>query len=385
MNIIFNFSLAVSLLVTLMYSEEAQGRGLKSEKKNETKEPKSKSKSKKQKKAETKNENEPCMKVILTGTMGGPLIFNGLAGPGTLVTYGTEGNDCSDLKMQVDFGRGTTLRLSELGIVPNDIDAAFITHMHSDHTDDLSIFMQYRWHFFGQPIDVVCSEDVAVFDRTMSCTQLVANIDAAFKASGEISQRLAENGLRNPGGPSALGNVSTFPVTEDPETVWESPDGAVQVEAIRVNHVGGSCAFRFNTPAGSVTISGMAANDSLDMETRPHSTSDNVEKIANGSNLLVHSVAHPVLSPTGGSGFPPQLYARQSNAPDIGSLAERAGVPNVMLYHLIPALNNPVHSIWEVPGGPLNVKDYKESVFSGGYSGNVYVGGDLLTIKLPMK
>mmetsp|Transcript_46029 Transcript_46029/g.89921 ORF Transcript_46029/g.89921 Transcript_46029/m.89921 type:complete len:384 (+) Transcript_46029:127-1278(+) len=383
MNIVFNFSLAVSLLVTLVFSEEAEAHVLKSKKSDKTKV--QKIKHKKLKKANTKNENEPCMKVILTGTIGGPLLFNGLAGPGTLVTYGTEGNDCSDLKMQVDFGRGTTLRLSELGIVPNDIDAAFITHMHSDHTDDLSNFMQYRWHFLGQPIDVVCSEDVAVFDRTMSCTQLVSNIDAAFKASGEIDQRLAENSNRNPGGPSALGNVSAFPLTEDPEIVWESPDGAVQVEAIRVNHIGGSCAFRFNTPAGNVTISGMAANDSLDMETRPHSTSDNVEKIANGSNLLVHSVVHPILGPTGGSGFPPPLYARQSNAPDIGSLAERAGVPNVMLYHLLPALNNPLHAIWEVPGGALKKEDYKDSIFSGGYSGNVYVGGDLLTIKLPME
>lgn len=378
---IFHFSLAVLLLVALVHSGEAKGRVLKSKKAKKSKKSK---KGKKSKKSKKKNENDPCMKVILTGTMGGPLIFNGLAGPGTLVTYGTEGNGCSDLKMQVDFGRGTTLRLSELGIAPNDIDAAFITHMHSDHTDDLSIFMQYRWHFLGQPLDVVCTDDVTVLDRTMSCTQLVANIDASFKASGEIAQRLAENGNRNPGGPSSLGNVLPFPVSEDPEIVWESSDGAVQVEAIRVNHIGGSCSYRFNTPAGDVTISGMAANDSLDVGTRPHSTSDNVEKIAHGSDLLVHSVVHPVMGPEGGSGFPPPLYARQSSAPDIGSLAERAGVPNVMLYHFIPALGNPVHSIWPLPGGALSEKDYTESVISGGYSGNVYAGGDLLTIKLPM-
>ena len=59
-----------------------------------------------------KDPQDPCMKVTLTGTMGGPGIFDGLAGPGTLVTFGTEGNGCSDVRLQFDIGRGTTLRLS---------------------------------------------------------------------------------------------------------------------------------------------------------------------------------------------------------------------------------------------------------------------------------
>ena len=336
-----------------------------------------------------KDPQDPCMKVTLTGTMGGPGIFDGLAGPGTLVTFGTEGNGCSDVRLQFDIGRGTTLRLSQLGLQPtDDIDAIFLTHIHSDHVDDLSNFMQYKWHFFGPPIDIVCSEDTIVAtiagSRTMSCTNLAANVDAAFKASGEIDQRLAENSNRNAGGPSALANVTTFALIEEAATVWETStdSGDITVEAIRVNHVGGSAAYRVNTPAGIVVISGDAASDES-VDTRPYSTSDNVAKIASGADLIVHAAVHPAMRPGDGSGFPPAFYVRQSTAPDIGAMAERAGVPNVMLNHLIPSIKNPVHVKWTVPGGPLSAKDYEDAVMSGGYTGKVHVGGDLTSIKLP--
>jgi ribonuclease Z len=75
----------------------------------------------------------PCLMVTLTGTQGGPSAFKGLAGPGTLVRYGDDAHDCSTLKLQFDTGRGTVMRLSELGISPEQLNAVFFTHMHNDH------------------------------------------------------------------------------------------------------------------------------------------------------------------------------------------------------------------------------------------------------------
>ena len=38
----------------------------------------------------------PCLIVTITGAGGGPPNFGGLAGPGTLVRYGDDSNDCND-------------------------------------------------------------------------------------------------------------------------------------------------------------------------------------------------------------------------------------------------------------------------------------------------
>src|SRR5262245_51413659 len=76
-----------------------------------------------------------CLIVTLTGTQGGPQSFNGLAGAGTLVRYGDDANDCAAVKLQFDAGRGTTMRLSQLGMGPEQLNAVFFTHMHNDHTE----------------------------------------------------------------------------------------------------------------------------------------------------------------------------------------------------------------------------------------------------------
>ena len=101
-----------------------------------------------------------CLQVTLTGTQGGPPAVNGLAGAGTLVQYGTVDNDCGDVLLQFDAGRGTTERLSQLGLSPNRLDAVFLTHIHSDHTEGLAGLLQLRWHFMGNSVDVVCGADV---------------------------------------------------------------------------------------------------------------------------------------------------------------------------------------------------------------------------------
>src|SRR5690349_1372615 len=77
----------------------------------------------------------PCLTMTLTGTQGGPSAFNGLAGAGTLVRYGDDADDCGAVKLQFDAGRGTTMRLSQLGVGPQQLNAVFFTHMHNDHTE----------------------------------------------------------------------------------------------------------------------------------------------------------------------------------------------------------------------------------------------------------
>ena len=324
-----------------------------------------------------------CLEVILTGTQGGPPAVNGLAGAGTLVRYGTVENQCSDVLMQFDAGRGTTERLSQLGVTPNDLDAVFLTHIHSDHTEGLIGLMQLRWHYLGESLDLVCSEDVEVGNQTLSCRAFSEQLAAPFIESGEIAQRIRENGSRHPDGPSGLINLQAIPPTgadDEAAVVWVSAN--VSVRAVTTAHIAGSLAFRVDTPAGSVVIGGDAGN-SRAAPPRAHSSSESVEALAEGADILVHSAIHPIFAPDSGSNFPELAYLRQSNVRDLGAMAERAGVRHLLLTHLIPALDSNSHGPFAIPGGPLTTNDFEETARNSGFQGEIHVGTDLMRVRLP--
>jgi len=325
----------------------------------------------------------PCLQVTLTGTQGGPPVFNGQAGAGTLVQYGDDENNCSAVNLQFDTGRGTTQRLSQAKTPVGKLQAIFLTHMHSDHTEGLADMMQLRWHFGsgGPKVDLVCSEDASSpAGHVLSCTKLATHIGDAFIQSGEMAQRLAENKKRLAGGPADLINTNAFKPTGEPTEVWSSGD--VTVSAVGSRHIPGHASYRVDTPAGSVVIGGDAGNDAP-KPPRDSSTSAQVETLAQGADIVVHSTIHPVMGPDHNSGFPPPIYFRQSTATDLGALAKRAEVKHLMLTHLIPPLGAKMQGPYPIPGGGLSEMDYKDAVAESGFSGNVVVGTDLVTLRLP--
>ena len=328
-------------------------------------------------------EAAPCLVVTLTGTQSGPSIFNGQAGAGTLVRYGDDSNDCGAIKLQFDTGRGTNMRLSQLNVTPVQLNAIFYTHMHGDHTEGLADIMMLRWYLKGPKIDIVCSADaVSPKGFTNSCRKYAMHIGDPFLESGEIAERRSEDSARLAGGPADLSNVITFEPKDEPQVVWSSGD--VRVSAIRSTHTAGHASYRIDTPAGSVVIGGDAGNDVL-APPRASSTSDQVEKLAKGADVIVHSAFHPVLGPDRGSGFPPASYYRQSLASDLGTMAKRAGAKYLMLTHLGPSLGAVIHNRWKVPGGPLTQADYRKTVEASGFTGITIVGTDLATLRLPAK
>jgi ribonuclease Z len=176
--------------------------------------------------------------------------------------------------------------------------------------------------------------------------------------------------------------VITFEPKNEPQVVWSSGD--VKVSAIRSTHIAGHASYRVDTPAGSVVIGGDAGNDVF-QPPRPTSTSEQVERLAKGADIVVHSTMHPVMAPDKGSGMPAPVFYRQSEVSDLGAMAKRAGVKHLMLTHLAPALGVVRHGPWQIPGGPLTEADYRKVVESSGFSGNIVVGTDLASIRLPAK
>jgi ribonuclease Z len=325
----------------------------------------------------------PCLVVTLTGTGPGPAAFNGLAGPGTLVRYGDDADGCSAVKLQFDAGRGTTMRLSQLRIFPAQLDAVFFTHMHNDHTEGFADLIQLRWMFNGKgpKLDVVCSADeVSTVGVTLSCSKFTAHVADAFIHSGEVPQRHSEIVSRTAGGPADLIDTRTFEPKDAPQTVWTR--GAVRVSAIRSTHIAGHVSYRVDTPAGSAVIGGDAGSDSV-APPRAFSTSDQVERLANGADIVVHSTIHPILGPDKGSGFFPHAFYRQSTASDLGAMAARAGARYLVLTHLIPAVGAEQQGPFKIPGGALTEADYGKAARDGGFTGTIIVGTDLASVRLP--
>lgn len=325
----------------------------------------------------------PCLIVTLTGTGPGPTAFNGLAGAGTLVRYGDQSNGCSETRLQFDAGRGTTMRLSQLKVFPAQLDAVFFTHMHNDHTDGFADLIQLRWMFNGEgpKLDVVCSDNaVSVVGVTLSCPQFTAHVADAFIQSGEVAQRHSEIAARTTGGPADLINTIVFTPRNERQVVWSKGD--IIVSAIQSTHIAGHASYRVDTPAGSVVIGGDAGSDTP-MPPRASSTSDQVEALAHGADIIVHSVIHPILAPDKGSGFFPHAYFRQSTASDLGALAQRAGARYLMLTHLIPAVGAERQGPFAIPGGALTKESYARAARDGGFTGHLVVGTDLASVQLP--
>ena len=327
----------------------------------------------------------PCLRVTLTGTQSGPPIVAGLAGSGTLVEFGDEANQCRSVRLQFDAGRGTLIRLSQAGVLPNQLNAVFFTHMHSDHSEGFPEIAQLRWNFSskGPKLDVICSNDAkAPLGYVLSCKKFAQHIGDPLIQSGEIAQRISEDKNRLPGGPADIVNVINFEPKDDQQNVWASGD--VKVLAIRSTHIPGHASYRVDTPAGSVVIGGDAGNDTF-APPRKTSTSEQVERLAKGADILVHSTMHPVMAPDKDSGMPAGTFYRQSLASDLGSLAQRSDVKHLMLTHLAPSIGAVFHGPYKVPGGPLTVEDYRRAVETSGFKGNIIVGVDLSTLKIPTK
>ncbi len=77
------------------------------------------------------------MKVTLLGT-GNPLPSPDRAGAATLVQAGP-------VTLLVDAGRGVGLRLAAAGVLPIQLSAVLLTHLHSDHICDLNDVVTSHW------------------------------------------------------------------------------------------------------------------------------------------------------------------------------------------------------------------------------------------------
>ena len=80
------------------------------------------------------------MKLTLLGT-GCPKVDHKRFGPANLISS-------NNSKLLVDCGSGVTQRLNKIKLSGSDIDALFLTHLHSDHVIDLYQLIISSWHSY---------------------------------------------------------------------------------------------------------------------------------------------------------------------------------------------------------------------------------------------
>jgi ribonuclease BN (tRNA processing enzyme) len=325
-------------------------------------------------------------RLVLLGTAGGPAFDTPQRkGISSAVIVG-------DAVYLVDFGDGLGPRLHEAiaaarGQTFTTLRAAFLTHLHSDHTidyPDLPILGMWngltgptrKVHVYGpgnrgalppvfppgRPTPPIISPD----DTTPGIEGMTDYILKAWAT--DLNDRLRDSGGTDPRQvlvvhdialpPGVAGPVDTNPMPPvDPFLVYE--DENVRVTATLVNHapVFPSFGFRFDTDDGSITFSG---------DTAP---SDNLVKLGADTDILVHeiidedwvNVFFPRDTPAQ-EALVAHLLGSHTTKAQMGPLAERMGAKKLVLNHLVPA-GNPEEA-W--------------AVARRGYSGRFVVGEDLM-------
>ncbi|MGK4219420.1 MBL fold metallo-hydrolase [Kocuria marina] len=329
-------------------------------------------------------------KLVLLGTAGGPTLFPGnqSAGIASALAVG-------DRYYLIDAGHGVLSQLRKAKLGPHHeaaqdgpldvLGGIFLTHLHSDHTVDLSNVLVTGIYnglqsvsripvwgpgnrrrlppLFGQGPAPAPINPANPTPGTQEMMDLLVQMFAT-----DLNDRLFDN--RKPA-PAQLWEARDVPVPEEyladpngapapdmePFTFYE--DDRVKVSAILVNHapVFPALAYRFDTEDGSVVFSGDTARCA------------NLVRLAQDADVLVHEVIDEDwaagLFPSPRSEAEEGLYRHLIQAhtlkTEVGAIAAEANVGTLVLSHLVPVIQP--EAVW--------------AECAKGFDGRMVVGRDL--------
>ncbi|MDR7303565.1 MBL fold metallo-hydrolase [Haloactinomyces albus] len=261
----------------------------------------------------------------------------------------------------VDCGMGS-IRNYRSAAAWEQLQAVFLTHLHSDHIYDLGAYLVTGWQVpgesFAQPINVIGpgapekipAEDhshaeqlhKACANRPLCGTEDVVGSLLQSVYGPDVIVRIGDEGRAAPEDwihahdirlPEAIpaDPVENRHPPMDPFEIYT--DNRVRVRATLVNHrlCYPSYGFRFDTEYGSVMISGDTA------------VSENLVRLASGAELLVHEVididAMLATLPPGPTRDGIEVHLRESHTThtEVGGIAAKADVGELVLSHIVPS------------------------------------------------
>jgi ribonuclease BN (tRNA processing enzyme) len=315
--------------------------------------------------------------LVLLGTAGAPMPVAGRAGISSALIV-------NERVFVIDCGRGSPSAFANAGLDFSHLEGVFLTHLHADHTGDLAGMLLYPWgvrvgdngplapiRVYGaaRPEALPAGDGDFCRETTIhpelpapGTTDLVDDILAGYAYHLNVmplDARMPDAGalvraidIRVP---ARTDGITQVPVVVD--------DGVVKVTAVAVTHGRAvpALAYRFDTPDGSVVFSGDTT------------VNDDLIALAQGADILVHQVADlDYLKRHGTTGAAlERMAALHTDVTQVGSVAERARVHELILSHYLPAARDTITDAeWEQRAGQ-------------GFSGKTTAGSDGLRRALP--
>jgi len=271
--------------------------------------------------------------VTLLGT-GCPTLDKERFGPSTLIKY-------KEKKILFDCGSGVTQRLTQIEEKVADIDAIFITHMHSDHIVDLYQVFISGWHQ-GREFPLVIYGPLGI-KKFIQQTQSMWLKEQKIRKSWE--KRSNNNGL-------------AWDVKEIDNSETINFEGLV-INPFIVDHFPIEPAFGYKiaTEEKKIVISG---------DTGP---SNNLIKNSMESDLLIHELFTEEYKDTGGvtSVYQKTPAAYHTTPVQVGMIASKSKTKHLLLTHFVP---------------PEFDKDSALKDIQENYKGQITFGYDLYNIDI---
>jgi ribonuclease BN (tRNA processing enzyme) len=275
--------------------------------------------------------------LVLLGTAGAPLPVAGRGGISSALLV-------DGRVFVIDCGRGTPSAFADAGLDFPRLEAVFLTHLHADHTGDLPGLLLYPWgvrtgrsgpvRVYGPPPPAVMPKGDADFHRVTTIhperpVPGTADLVQAILVGYAYHLNVMPLDAAMPDAGQLVRGIDIELPTTAGEPVVVLDDGTVRVTAVTVTHGHAipALAYRFDTADGSVVFSGDTT------------VNDDLIALAQGADLLVHHVAD--LGYLERHGLTGAALARQAgldtDVTQVGAVAERARVRELILTHCLPA------------------------------------------------
>jgi ribonuclease BN (tRNA processing enzyme) len=317
--------------------------------------------------------------LVLLGTAGAPLPVAGRAGISTALIIDRR-------VFVIDCGRGAPSAFAEAGLDFSRLETVFLTHLHADHVGDLPGMLLYGWggrvrddcklapiHVYGPSRPETLPSGDATFHRQTTIhpelpapgtADLIQHILAGY--AYHLNVMPLDASMPDAGALVRATDIAVPLPAEDTPTVpvVVFDDGIVQVSAVAVTHGRAvpALAYRFDTPDGSVAFSGDTT------------VNEDLISLAREADILVHQVADLNYLKRHGTDDADleRLAALHTDVTQVGGVAERARVRELILSHYLPA-------------DPAAISEAEWAQRAGrGFSGTTTAGRDGLRRTLPV-